>query len=510
MRNVATGLVHSGLVSAETYLAVEATLFLTSESLREPLSFLLRRLGIRPAAVIGAANADDANLRQQVSRRIAQQSEIRYLCIVGNWGDVPACRVVNPADDDGDTHCYTDALYATPNDTDANLLDACIPNIQIGRIPSSDLAVLEHLLTIVDPLPENDAVLTFGVTANCWSEATRAIVSKLAGEKATGQVFDAPVPPHALSSPSIMASPHWDEPTLCTTIDTTGIEKGALLLFNVHGSGDEPYWVGEGEDREFMPIFQPGTVANFNGAVLVSEACFGGAMGYDSVSIVEHFFANGGAAFVGCSVIAYGTSDASLAGADILVWRFIQAVRSGSSLGEALNLAKYAVLEGADGDEDIALKTVRSFNLYGIPWHRNASRLSASTPVAESTEPTSVLAGVRERLASRLSGEGGSPLARYRAKYRQRLSESTRRWLVTEEERREKIKNFKDSVRIQEILTSWQRRYDRIRMTGVETSGAISYRISADKTTDKHFSRKRILVINRHGVLTKALVTKGM
>jgi hypothetical protein len=500
----------AGLVSVDTRIAIEATLFLTSEILCEPLSRLLGHLGVRPVAVIGAANADDINLRLQVSRHITQQSAIRYLCIVGNWSDVPSCRIANPADDDGDTHCLTDALYATPSDTDADFLDACIPRIQVGRIPSSDLAVLERLLTMGDPFHKSESVISFGVTAHCWSEATRSIVSKLAGEKDSSQVFDAPVPPHALSSPSIMASPHWDEPSLCSTIDTTGIEKGAVLLFNVHGSGDEPYWVGEGEDREFVPIFQPGTVANFNGAVLVSEACFGGAMGYDTESIVEHFFANGGATLVGCSVIAYGTTDASLAGADILAWKFIQALSSGSSSGEALSLAKYAVLEGIEGDDDIALKTVRSFNLYGVPWHRSVARMSASTPVVESSKPTSVLASVRVRLASRLSGGGDSPLARYRAKYRQRLSESTRHWLVTEEERQEKIKNFKDSVRIQQILTSWQSRYNCIKMTGVETSGSVSYRISAEQTTDKYFSRKRMLVIDQHGVLTKALVTKGM
>lgn len=508
--NIGLGHVPLGQVSVDTCLAIETTLFLTSECLCEPLTCLLGRLGAHPAAVIGAANVNDDEIRLLVSRRLAQQSSIRYLCIVGNWNDVPACRVANPADDDGDTHCFTDALYATPTDTDANFLDACIPSIKVGRIPSSDLAVLERLLTRVEPLPESNAVLAFGVTASSWSEATHAIVSNLAGENAVDQVFDAPVTDHVLSSPSILVSPRWDEPSLSSTINATGIEKGAVFLFNVHGSGDEPYWVGEGDNREFMPIFQPGTVANFNGAVIVSEACFGGAMGYDSDSIVEHFFANGGTALVGCSVIAYGTTDSSLAGADILAWKFIQALRSGSAMGDALNLAKYAVLEGLEGDDDIALKTIRSFNLYGIPWHRSGSRKSASTPAAESSRSPSVLETVRERLARRLSGDADSTLARYRAKYRERLCKSTRRWLVSEEEFREKLRKFKDSDRVQEILASWHSRFDCIRMTGVETSGSVSYRISAEQTTDKYFSRKRILVINQHGVLTKALVTKGI
>jgi hypothetical protein len=125
---------------------------------------------------------------------------------------------------------------------------------------------------------------------------------------------------------------------------------------------------GESEDGDYVEIFQPGTVSDFNSALLLTEACYGGAMFYDSPSIVEHFFANGGNSFVGSSTIAYGARATPITAADLIAKHYIASLYAGLSQGESLKLAKLEALTEDPLSMEYGLKTVLSFNLFGAPW----------------------------------------------------------------------------------------------------------------------------------------------
>jgi hypothetical protein len=279
-------------------------------------------------------------------------------------------------------------------------------------------------------------------------------------------------------------------------------------LFNVHGHPDEPHWVGEGHPSDGpVLIFSPDTIANFRCAVLVSEACYGGALSYAEPSIVERFFSNGGKAFVGCSVIAWGNSGANLAAADLIALHFLKGLRQGLDFGSALNYAKAEVMCGDPDSDDIARKSVMSFNLFGAPWHAmQVAALAAVRPIKP--ERTSVL----DRVRSGRTGGGESPtgaLDAIRQRYRSRLPADYRRFFAQQDSVLAQVTKFKDIDKIERFLSDMNAVLDDCELETLDFGYELFYRLSGKTTKKSSAPRLFMLVTDQHGQLIKTLTTKG-
>lgn len=412
-------------VSPNVRAEIASTLFVVGHDLMKDFQAMLQKQRLSP---LGLASGPDVDvLRQRTQSECARHgSRLKQLCIVGNWEAVPPYEIVH--DFDGESS-FSDAPYAgAPLESDHDPL-AYVPRVVVSRIPSSNMAVVERVL--LQPLPARTAseAFVFSVTAEKWRKASEAILKStlLQGQTVLTSHGNVDVYPHR---PFMMLSPDWDEESLSQWMSEHPLKPGSLLHFNVHGGPDNPQWVGEGQWGGYESIFSPATASVFSSAILFTEACFGGAMGYDEPSVVEHFFAHGGHAFVGCSVPAYGDPGVKIYevptfGADTLALAFFRRLQEGMKLGSAFLAAKMSVL--ADDPpmcQAYSIKTVCSFNLYGAPWHALPKEARDSMAPRQTIASGSALDRIRSRMGTAESSDGDedtSLLQRLRESYRARI-----------------------------------------------------------------------------------------
>lgn len=292
-------------------------------------------------------------------------TNIKYICLIGNWDDLPPYRIPNPADTDFDQYCLNDSLYGSKEDFDNNPLN-CIPEIIVGRIPIVEEAIIENLLFSKFEFKKFNKSFYFSISAECWLEATNAILFNIAQKSFVNNLN--PTTDKGSVDKGILSSPHWQENNLSQYFNNYRPKTNSLLLFNVHGGADTPEWVGESNQREFIEIFKPDTISDYNSSLLLTESCYGGAMQYETDSIVENFFRNNGVSFIGSSTIAYGTPTDELCAADHIAQYFFENFDNGDSVGSALSKTKLRLLDENPIYQDITLKTIYSFNLFGLPW----------------------------------------------------------------------------------------------------------------------------------------------
>jgi len=247
-------------------------------------------------------------------------------------------------------------------------------------------------------------------------------------------------------------------------------------------------------------VFRPGTIQEYANATLVTEACYGGAMGYDDTSIVEHFFAHGGLCFVGSSAVAYGCPGPELAAADIFALNFIAALGQGMTSGEAFTHAKLAVLDDDPMADLVAQKTVLSFNLFGAPWQ--AIRLRTNGEPLQSGTLNEL---VRTRLDA-LSERTGS-LDRIRQRYRQRLPVTLRSFLQTSDQMILKLRSFRDYAKINSVLQSWRGDISSARLDQLSVNGDDAWRLFCP--VGPEHKGLMIFLIGSEGQLQKTLMSKG-
>ena len=504
--------------SAAARTAVSRTLFVLPTGFVRPFSALMDKHLASPLALV----ADDNHVQLQSKVRLALKrllatGEVKYVCVLGNWADVPVFRVPNPCGRclEDDPFCSTDALYGCvePFDSeDEEFIFSLLEAVPVGRIPSLDPDVVARALLETPVALDPAQAFAFGVTAECWSLPTRAIVRLFTDTEAKANLVEEPQS-RALAAPGVLASPGWDADDLQHAVSQASMEPGAVLLFNVHGSPDETGWFGQAGGPCEPRIMTPDTIQQFNSALLISEACYGGALGYDEPSIVEQFFANGGKAFVGCSVIAWGTTnkywggDECLSGADLIALHFLKGLRQGLEFGGALKHAKTEVMCGDPGSDDIARKSVMSFNLFGAPWHAmQAAAMASVRPVRP--EKTSLL----DRVRSGRAGGGESPTAALdaiRQRYRSRLPADYRRFFARQDEVLSQVTQFKDIDKIETFLSDMQIMMDDCELETLDFGDELFYRLSG-KTQNKSIGPQLfMLVTDKHGQLIKTLTTKG-
>jgi hypothetical protein len=491
---------------------IASTLFVVGYGLMNDFQAMLQKHRLSP---LGLASGPDVDvLRQRTRSECARHgSRLKQLCIIGNWEAVPPYEIVH--DFDGESS-FSDAPYAgAPVESDHDPL-AYIPQVLVSRIPTSNMAVAERVL--FRPLPSRTASEAFylSVTAEKWRKASEAILQAtlLQGQSVGTSYGDDDAHPH---QPFMMLSPDWDEDSLSQWMSDHPLTPGSLLHFNVHGGPDTPQWVGEGQWGGYQSIFSPATVSDFASAILFTEACFGGAMGYDEPSVVENFFEQGGHAFVGCSVPAYGDPgvkifDVPTFAADTLALAFFKRLQEGMKLGAAFLAAKMAVL--ADDPpmcQAYSVKTVCSFNLYGAPWHALPKDARASIVPRPIPSTGSALDRIRSRMNvtpdSTDEDDDISLLQRIRETYRARIRVPLSQRALPHESSIDMMQGWMRDPEISGFLQQMQVQPRDLHLHRIEYSDQSGYLLRGKPSQDPR--QTWVLVLNEQGHLQQVIATKS-
>ena len=89
------------------------------------------------------------DIKNNINTKISQDhgKQVRYICVVGNWEEVPIYKVLSPEGvSDDDEYCFTDALYGCPSDYDESNIFSAIPSYLVGRIPTTNSSVVKKVL----------------------------------------------------------------------------------------------------------------------------------------------------------------------------------------------------------------------------------------------------------------------------------------------------------------------------------------------------------------------------
>ena len=142
----------------------------------------------------------------------------------------------------------------------------------------------ERLLRMRGDLPET-WLGGLAVTCAIWVGASKAVLRAIA----------------RTDRPGLTQVPPRDSDAVAAMMD----EETHRLYFNVHGSNQVAYWVGD-DHSVAPPALRPGDIRVAPNAILVSEACYGARHDQDDgTPISTSFFNAGGGAFVGSTIIAF-------------------------------------------------------------------------------------------------------------------------------------------------------------------------------------------------------------
>ncbi len=497
---------------------VSQSVFVVPQSLLADFQRCMQKHRVQPLAL---ASGPDANMiRSRVRAELDRhRGRVRHVCIVGDWGLVPPYEIEHPIDGE---RSFSDAPYGgAATDVSADPM-ACIPAIGVARVPSRDMAVIERVL--FEPLIHKTATdaFAFSVTAQRWKNASTAILSESVLKGSGLATSHASEDADPLAAPRLLLSPDWDESGLADWIQRHPLPPGSLIHFNVHGGADTPEWVGEGEWGDYQSIFEPGTIQDFSSAILFTEACFGGAMGYDEPSVVEHFFANGGHAFVGCSVPAYGDPGVKIYGvptfgADTLALAFFHRLQQGMRLGDALCAAKMAVLtDDPPLCHPYSVKTIASFNLYGAPWHAMQKEVPLRPPTSGGTSSPAGAPSALDRIRSRMASAGTMNgqddddeglLNALRASYRERVRVPLSQRTLDRQEGASRLASLVSNPEIGGLLSRQRIGLDRLRLHEVRHADQRGFLIEARPTP--HPNQQLVLVVDAQGQLLQVIATKS-
>lgn len=493
-------------VSAPTAEAIPRTAFVVPAAFAHEFRSLLRAEHLSPQAICVVDQPGDLESALYALHAQYAAHPPNYLCLLGTWDDIPARRIPSPLRGDDDEFCPCDLAWglADPAQMDD---DPTLDGIPVGRIPVLDADVIHRLFCYELPSTRAEHAVNLAVSAECWADATHEIVRSQGGYGALSRRVAVPVQRSLLPGQPVLLSPHWREVDLVPVVGGNP-HRETTLLFNVHGSGDDPSWVGESEDGEYVRIFSPDQVQDFSGTILVTEACYGGAMGYDSPSMVESFFRRGGLAFLGASVIAYGSDSESLAGADLMAQFFLRAVHSGDSFGQAHAIARRQIVDSDPWANDVSMKTLVSFNLYGLPWMKKAGTAPAAHYTRESA--SSVLSSIRNArsMASRPGSSG--VLDRARTRYRERLPEFEQTFLSDAAEILNKLQGFRDFETISRSLNKFADPEMQLRLERVSHGGESGYRLRLKAVDRQKKSRYKIIITDAEGRIRKSISSKDL
>lgn len=491
---------------------LQSTLFVVSSSFEETLQSLLANAQCKAHGIVSCS---DKTQMISAARIVLRDSikQVKYVVIIGDWDQVPPIVAPNPLTMDGDAHCLTDAPYACLADYSAEDALTAVPVVPIGRIPTHDAEVVRRVLFETPKFRSVAESMLFAVSASCWREATQEIVNQTLSRKQRTDFCRSPDVLSRLPRGAVITSPDWSHEDLEEKSNGKIATPNGIMLFNVHGGADTTHWVGESEEGEYPTIFTPTTVSDFNSSLIVCEACYGGALGYDEPSVVERFFSAGGVGFVGSSTIAYGSPTSQLCAADVIANQFLLAFERGASIGESLNTAKMELLILDPLNDDIAKKTVLSFNLFGVPWHTMASAVANRAPLPPATtRPVSLTAGsVLDRIRSRKNTNFSiekPTLDEVRLSYQARLPLQNQKFMLDAIEARRLIRGFSDYSHINDLVTRWGGSVDDALLDFVSFDNTSGYRIFSKSKRTGREKGLLIVTLDPQGNIQQTLMSK--
>ncbi|MFL5800819.1 MAG: C25 family cysteine peptidase [Roseiflexaceae bacterium] len=314
--------------------------------------------GLPDLGVAGAA-ADPEAISQQfaeLSGALGRAgARLESILIAGGPDIVPFYEAPNPTPYDGDLAVPCDCFYGACNPY------ALLPEWAVGRIPGAaggDPTLLLRLLgaaATYKPAPAGQTPKVFGYSTAAWRHAAAEVYAEIPG------------------ADLLLVSP----PTLAATLDRRLLDWARRVYCNLHGVRDGPLWYGQPSDHGALVVaLRPADLAglDLSGAVVVSEACYGAAIGGrdEHSSLALAFLARGAAGFLGATAISYGPPSPPTGEADLIAMHFLRALRApGATLGGAFMAARTGMLRDtlahqATLDEDDQ-KTLLEFVLYGDP-----------------------------------------------------------------------------------------------------------------------------------------------
>jgi hypothetical protein len=318
---------------------------------------LLGRYGVLPAE-IGKPNSVARMLRELAERLSWTEESVQSVLILGDDGILPFDRPQNPAPDDEDD-LRSDLIYAADPD------EPLMPVRAVGRMPDTSLDLLIGSIRgaaaahrrLASDQPFRLSEDAFGYSASVWKRAARGVYAAI-GQPAALRIC----PP-------------------LTRVDAPrpGSAGPRFRYYNLHGTVDSPAWFGQRDpafraDYERFPVaIRPEDLDPAPGGLVFSAACFGahleGRAIHDSMALSS--LAGGVNAFIGATGVAYGGLDGTLVAADLMAYRFWEAVRAGAPVGQALAHAKCCLISETlarqgylDAEDE---KAVHNFVLYGDP-----------------------------------------------------------------------------------------------------------------------------------------------
>jgi len=496
-------------ISQDARDAIQRTVFVVPDWFEDEFQGLLNEHKLSPISLICLDSTDDLTETLCDIPASYSPSGVTYIVIVGDWDSLAPARIPSPLAHDGDQFCLTDSPHHFSEDPeDEEWMLEHFSHIHVGRIPVTDREIILNLFRHSEPFARNTDPVSLAVSAECWAEATHEIVRSQGGGSFAKQVAK-PVNRTLLPKLPVVLSPGWGEDDLVPVLDTSKTDE-RTILFNVHGMADQPQWIGESNDGEYVQIFSPARIQDFSKTILVTEACYGGALGYDTISITEDFFHRGGLALLGSSTIAYGSNSANLGAADLMAKHFIEKVNEGAPFGEALKHARQKLQDDDPFIDDYSKKTILSFNLFGLPWmKKTVSKTGLGRFSGAGGSTSSVLANARASLANRASNSESSVLGRARAQYRSRMSDLNQGFLANTSEILEKLRTFRDYAKITASLDQLAGKDAFIQLQELEVAGKKGYRIGFKSSAQQGNKKQGVIVTDADGQITKTLSSKG-
>jgi hypothetical protein len=312
--------------------------------------------GLAELNVPGAAVAPESIAAQLAA--VAQELEqggdrLESVLIVGGTEIVPFHEAPNPTPYDGDESVPGDCFYGACNPF------ALLPEWAVGRIPGAaggDPTLLLRLLEHAAGARRDGARLkAFGYSTSAWRRAAAEVYAEIDDAGA------------------LLISP----PALAMTLERGRLDRAAWVYCNLHGVRDGPPWYGQPDDLSALVVaLRPSDLKGLDlrGAVVISEACYGAAIGgrNEGTSLALAFLARGAAGFVGATAISYGPPTPPAGESDLIALHFLRALKApGATLGAAFVAARAGMLRDTLArqstlDEDDQ-KTLLEFVLYGDP-----------------------------------------------------------------------------------------------------------------------------------------------
>lgn len=325
--------------------------------------------GLPPLGVVAAPLSWQALVAQLgvLARALDARGErVESLLIVGGPDIVPFGVLPNPMFD-SDQSLLADCVYGTASGVWPLEAGAAIHGYgtdwPVGRLPDEGAETPALLLGLIEAATAQHRrgalalAPLVGYSSAAWQAASAAILTSAL--------------PAAL--PALLLSP----PLTAAQLDRRQLAQARLIYVNLHGVANAPNWYGQAPDNSALIVaLRPADIdgLRFDGAVALSEACYGAQLGAQNVdtSLALALLSRGVVAFVGATAITYGPMQPPNSQADLLALHTLRQLhRRDTSVGEALLAARLATLREtvlAQGtlDEDDE-KTLLEFVLYGDP-----------------------------------------------------------------------------------------------------------------------------------------------